>query len=359
MIISSPAQLDHLLERLEGQSGIRCGLDTEADSLHSYREKLCLVQFCCEDFLAVIDPLKIDHAVLSRFLEFLRPRVVWLHGADFDMTLILRTFGFLPEQILDTQLASRLVGHQRFGLANLIEDYFGVKLSKSSQKADWGSRPLKEKMLSYAYDDVRYLLPLADRLCEKLHELGRWGWFEEWCRFARQAVLNRRERAPEEVWRISGWGKLEREGLAYLRELWYWRDRESEILDRPSFRVMTNQSLLDLAMAAASGEEIRGARGLRPVQCERLREAIRTASSLKREEWPLKRVGLAKPREDINQFAFESLRKRRDEQASRLGLEPTIVATRSALETLANDRSRADEVLMSWQHELLFGDGDP
>jgi ribonuclease D len=347
--------LHRLIARLESEGVVRCGLDTEADSLHSYREKLCLVQLCCGDLLAVIDPLKIDETSFGRFVDFLRDRELWFHGADFDMTLLLRTYGFLPERILDTQIASRLVGHDRFGLANLIEDYFGVTLSKSSQKADWGSRPLKEKMLRYAYDDVRYLMPLVDQLSTKLHDLGRWEWFEESCRFARNAVLSRKERPPDEVWRISGWGKLERQGLAYLRELWHWRDRESEILDRPSFRVLSNQMLLELATAAAAGEEIRGAKGLRPAQSERLRVAIRKASELKREEWPAKRIASTKPREDINQAAFEGLRNRRDSEARRMGIDPTILATRSVLELLANDESRAQEVLMSWQREILFG----
>jgi ribonuclease D len=120
---------------------------------------------------------------------------------------------------------------------------------------------------------------------------------------------------------------------------------------------MSNQTLLELATAASSGEEVRGAKGLRPAQCERLREAIRKAASLKREEWPAKRIGLGKPREDINQPAFEALRRRRDEEAARLGVEPTILATRSVLETLANDSSRAEEVLMTWQRVLLFGPG--
>ena len=347
--------MDRLVERLEADGVTSCGLDTEADSLHSYREKLCLVQLCCGDLLAVIDPLKIDEESFGRFIEFLRPRELWFHGADFDMTLMLRTYGFLPERILDTQIAARLVGHERFGLANLIEDYFGVTLSKSSQKADWGSRPLKEKMLRYAYDDVRYLMPLVDQVSEKLHRLGRWEWFEESCRFARNAVLSRKERPADEIWRIAGWGKLEREGLAYLRELWYWRDRESEILDRPSFRVMSNQTLLELASSAASGVEIRGSKGLRSAQCERLRAALRRVAEMKREDWPAKRVGLGKPREDVNQPAFEALRMRRDTEAGRIGIDPTIVATRSILEVLANDPSKSQEVLMSWQRDLLFG----
>jgi ribonuclease D len=350
---------DHDLDRLAvwfHEEGLtRCGLDTEADSLHSYREKLCLIQFCAGDLLAVIDPLKIGEEALQRFFRFLEPLELWFHGADFDMTLILRTFGFLPERILDTQIAARLMGHPRFGLANLVEEGFGVVLSKSSQKADWGSRPLKEKMLRYAFDDVRYLLPLADWLTAELREAGRANWFEESCRAARNAVLTRKERSPDDLWRVPGWGKLERHGLAYLRELWSWRDEEAERLDRPTFRVMSNQTLVELAERAAAGEDIRGSKGLRPAQSERLRTALRRAADLPREQWPPKRLPSGRPREDVNLDGYERLRKRRDETAVSRGIDPTIIATRSVLETLANDETKAGELLMEWQRELLFG----
>ncbi len=351
--IESDAALASFLERLNKGGHKVCGVDTEADSLHSYREKLCLVQMSCGGVLAVIDPLKISEPAMHDLVDFWHEREVWFHGADFDMTLLQRTFGKVPERILDTQLAARLVGREKFGLANLIEAHFSVQLSKSSQKADWGGRPLREKMLKYAYDDVRYLLTLAEQLSEELHRLERWTWFEEWCGHARRSVLDRKERPADEVWRVSGWGNLDRRQLAFLRELWLWRDAESERLDLPPFKVMNNQQLLGVAVRAASGQEVRGAKGLRPEQSRRFREALAKAEGLNESEWPRRRLSRGAAREEVDAEAYAAIRKRRDAEAARLGLDPTIIATRSTMEALANRPESAEDLLMGWQRELL------
>jgi len=356
--VESDADLEGLLDDIRAHPGNPCALDTEADSLHSYREKLCLVQMAWRDQLLIIDPLApaLSEASLSELLQALDACEIWFHGADFDMTLLLRTFGHLPSRILDTQLAARLVGEEKFGLANLIETSFGIQLSKSSQKADWGRRPLGEKMLRYAYDDVRYLLPLAERLTERLHELGRWAWFEEWCELGRANVLQRKERPLDQVWRISGWGKLDRKGLNFLRALWFWRDEESEREDRPPFKVMHNQLMLHLARRAAEGSEIRGAKGLSGDQSRRLRKAMAEASSVPEDEWPRRRLRSAGARVDYDPDVYQRLKAVRDEAARDLQLDPTIIATRSVLEALALNPSRADVLLMSWQRKLMFPD---
>jgi len=356
LLIDSNDALRGLIARLEASGATRCGLDTEADSLHSYREKLCLFQLNCAGILAVIDPLKIEMDALQDFMTFLEAREVWLHGADFDMTLMQRTFDRVPTRILDTQMAARLSGAERFGLANLVEANFGVQLSKSSQKADWGARPLKEKLLRYAFDDVRYLLELADKLSARVRELNRWHWFEEWCRSSRNSVLSRKERSADEVWRIAGWGKLDRRALAFLRELWHWRDQESQARDCPPFKIMNNQPLVDFAEEAAAGKNPRGARGLNGEQARRFREALARAAALPPEEWPKRRLRRDAPKEEVDAAAYEELRKRRDAKAAALGLDPTILATRAALETLALDPSQSEQYLMDWQQALLFGE---
>ena len=105
-------------------------------------------------------PLEVDE--LEPLRSYLVANSIWMHGADFDMTLLRREFGMLPKMIYDTQIASRLLGILRFSYANLVEQFFGVKLCKASQKENWGQRPLPEKMCEYASNDVRYLLPLAE-----------------------------------------------------------------------------------------------------------------------------------------------------------------------------------------------------
>lgn len=352
--VDSSEALQQLLGDLESAGVTRCAVDTEADSLHSYKEKLCLVQMNAGGILAIIDPLALEENDLLQLLDFISEREIWMHGADFDMTLMQRTFSRVPERILDTQLAARLIGADKFGLANLIDSHFGVSLSKSSQKADWGARPLKDKLLRYAFDDVRYLLDLADQLCDQLRTHGRHDWFEEWCLTARQNVLARPERSPEEIWRINGWGNLERKGLAFLRAIWHWRDGESQIRDCPPFRVMSNQKMLELAEIAGSGKEVKGAKGLRAAPLRRFQEALAKTQQLPASEYPPKRLRRGGRREEVNAAAYEALRDRRNQRAESLGIDPTIIATRNTLENLSIDASQAEDLLMKWQRELLF-----
>lgn len=351
--------LRELTERTRTRRGQACAVDTEADSLHSYREKLCLVQLAWPDSLVLIDPLSphLGSEGLPAFFQALGECELWFHGADFDMTLLLRTYGQLPGRILDTQLAARLVGEEKFGLADLIQRYFQIELSKSSQKADWGRRPLSEKMLCYAYDDVRYLLQLAERLSDRLRELGRWPWFEEWCEVSRRNVLQRKERPADEAWRITGWGKLERKALCFLRAMWQWRDEEAERADCPPFRVLPNPLMLHLAQRAADGGLVRGAKGLSGAQSERLRKALESAAKLSPDQWPAKRLQQAGVRLEFDPEVYRRLREVRDQAAARERLDPTVIATRGVLEILAMDPRRGEELLMKWQRELMCDAG--
>ena len=168
-----------MAEELAAHPEQRCCLDTEADSLHHYGEKICLLQVACAGHFALVDPLAI--ADMRPLLELLDQRELWFHGADYDLSLLQRTYGWSPSRMRDTQIAARLVGHRQFGLAALVKEMVNIELSKASQKADWSRRPLPDVMLRYAVDDVRHLLFIADRLLAELHAKGRHDWFIESC----------------------------------------------------------------------------------------------------------------------------------------------------------------------------------
>ena len=161
-MITTSAELSGLVDRLPTNGSPFAGIDLEADNLHRYAEQLCLIQISTGEEVSLIDPLEVDD--LEPLRRYLADNTIWMHGADFDMTLLRREFGLLPEMIYDTQIAARLLGILRFSYANLVEQFFDVKLCKASQKENWGQRPLPEKMCEYASNDVRYLLPLADKL---------------------------------------------------------------------------------------------------------------------------------------------------------------------------------------------------
>lgn len=350
--VDSGEALAALLDEVAGGGGkLRCAIDTEADSLHCYEEKLCLIQFAAGERLAIIDPLAIDD--LEPLMDFLDGTELWLHGADFDMRMLRRTFGRIPRTVFDTQTAARLLGCRKFGLANLVEDHFGIVLPKGSQKADWGRRPLPDKMLDYAINDVRYLLSMANSLVERLHEAERWEWFTESCTAARASASVRREKDEDLIWRISGWGKLERRGMAFLRALWFWRDAEAARRDRPSFKIIGNDRLLEFANKLQAGESVRLPERFPPPPVRRFKEAVRTAAALPESQLPEGPKRVRGKRDPNAEKRFERLRARRDKSASEVEIDPTLIGSRATLERVAAEPQSASEILLRWQRRLL------
>jgi len=356
--IETEPQLRDYIDQVAARSDFAtCSVDTEADSMHSYETKLCLIQFSIPDELAIIDPLSIGPEGMRLFPDFIdRFDTLWMHGADYDIAMFDMTFDWVPERILDTQIAARLLGVERFGLGNLLDSEYGVKVSKQSQKADWSRRPLKEKMLAYAYNDVRYLLDLGERYVTRLKELGRHDWFIESCDAAKDAVLERDGKSDDEVWRVSGWGKLSRRSLHYLRSLWRWRDRVCQRRDRPAFKVISNQELLRMAVSLDEKDAANPPPYIRGGDRRRLDAAIEEARLVPEKEYPSKRLLAKGPRLEIDESLFNRLRKFRNRAATDLGIEGTVIATRSVMERLCS-RNLSDEEryegLLTWQREIL------
>ena len=328
----------------------RVAVDTEADSLHCYFEKLCLVQmsFAGEDFL--IDPLVgVDLAPLATALA---GKEIVLQGADFDLRLMRRTFGFVASRVFDTVVGARLLGIRAFSLQALVERYFGVTLTKGSQKANWAQRPLPRGMEDYAMNDTRYLLPLAEKMEAELRERGRWLWFEQSCQRGLEQSSIERVRDEDEAWRISGAGTLTGRAAALLRALWHWRDREAQAADRPSFHVLQNHLLIRAALDFDAGQHP-DFRHFSPRRRRAFQDAAHEAMQLPSSEWPQRRRRVGKRTTPEMERAAEALRKRRDAVADEHGLEPSFIAARGALDAVAADHEHGLSLLTPWQRDLL------
>ena len=347
-LIQTPGELNSLFDQV-GDCPV-CAVDTEADSLHRYRESLCLVQFAWRESSVLIDPLALGS--LEPLRAYIAGATVWMHGADYDMTMLRREFGELPARVFDTQIGARLLGVRKFGLGNLVEHYFGVVLSKSSQKADWGKRPLSSKMVDYALNDVRYLLPMAEKIVSDLQELGRYDWFEESCEWAKAKVLERDEE-PEDPWRIQGSGRLDRRGLNYLKHLWYWRDKEAAEWDRPSFMVATNKQLIEWSEVLGSGGRIALPPHFRQDRRRRYSSMIEEARGVSEEDYPRKVKGLRRKRDKDFDARVNQWIKLRNTVASKLDIEASLVASRAMIESLAIGDSPLDDQWMTWQKECM------
>ena len=347
-MIATDTALAEILPQLEAVD--RVAVDTEADSLHCYFEKLCLVQLSFDGKDVLVDPLAgFDLSPLSAALE---GKEIVLQGADFDLRLMKRSFDFTASKVFDTVIAARLLGIREFSLAALVERYFGVTLTKGSQKANWAQRPLPPQMAEYAMNDTRYLLPLSEKLEAELREKDRFGWFEQSCERARTQAAVQRLRDEEEAWRISGSGTLSPRASAVLRALWRWRDREAQAADRPSFHILQNHLMVEAAKGFEAGQ-VPEFRHLSPRRRRGFMQAAKEAMQLPDEELPrrLRRAG-TRPTQETERLA-ENLRRRRDVVAEQLGLDPSFIAPRATVESIAADEARSAVLLVPWQRELL------
>ena len=390
-VIANAAQLAELLLQIESHD--RVAIDTEADSLHSYREKLCLLQLSLpsRDVVAgigdagweqrdadigrdhrsrlqvrdyIVDPLAIQPAQragsppgaqridLAPLRDALQTKEIVLHGADFDLRLLRRSLNFIASRVFDTVIAARLLGIREFSLAALVERFFDVKLAKGSQKANWARRPLSPRMLEYATNDTHYLLPLAERLETKLQERDRLEWLGQSCRRAVEQAAVSRVRDEDETWRIRGSGSLKGRAAAVLRALWQWRESEAAAVDRPSFHILQNHELLGAAESFALGS-VPDYRHFSSRRRRAFCDAAQSALKLAEEDWPVSRRRFGtRPSVEMARRS-EELRLRRDRVARELELEPTFIAPRAMLEAIAADHTRASNLLVPWQQAAL------
>lgn len=350
MIENTEALAAHLQKSAGGKADPICAIDTEADSLHRYKESLCLVQYADRESCVLMDPLAIKD--LSPLGEFLKTSTVWMHGADYDMTMIRRQFGIIPPVVYDTQIGARLLGVRKFGLGDLILHYFGIEVSKTSQKADWGKRPLSEKMISYALNDVRYLLDMGDIIVASLKEKGRYEWFVESCETARAKVLEREE-SKDDAWRIQGSGRLDRRGLACLKTLWQWRDAEAQVWDRPSFMVATNKQLIEWCTIIPTGGKVELPRHYRSDRLKRYHNAIADFNAMKETDWPARPQAQRRKRDKDFESRVNAVLKARDAIAVDLDIESSLIAPRTVIEGIIGGEMAISSALMTWQNELI------
>src|SRR5262245_55467853 len=244
--IRSAAELATLAASLAGARLL--AIDTEADSLHHYPGKLCLVQIADETGRAhLLDPLALPTlAPLGPLIA--DPGIVKvLHAADNDLAYLKRLYGFTVASLFDTAVAARFLGASALSLDGLLARYLGIEPGKSRQKDDWSRRPLSAAQETYALNDVLHLSALRARLLEELRATGREAWVEEECAALADLRMPDKTPDPEVYLKLKGAGDLDARGWAVLREL--YRERESLALqmDRPPFMVVGHDALVTLA----------------------------------------------------------------------------------------------------------------
>jgi ribonuclease D len=346
--VSKPSELKHLADVLRTQP--RAAVDTESNSLHAYREQVCLIQISTPQHDYIIDSIELtDLDVLSPF--FSNPRIEKIfHAAEYDVICLHRDYGFRFNSLFDTVIAARILGHKVIGLGDLLAEYFNVEVNKHFQKSNWGKRPLTAEQVDYARLDTHYLIDLRDILEKELREKNLLELAREDFKRACQPA-NGNGKTPRASWeRIGGHQDLSPRQMSILNELCVCREEIAEQLDRPVFKVISDDMLLSMAQTMPdSAKELEEA-GLTKLQIEKFGSRLLKSIRAGRNAQPVVRTR-SKRLSDTTLARLDKLKEWRKKEAAAMKVESDIILPKPLLYAISEQGPRDMEKLRTLMTE--------
>ena len=363
--ISTDAQLREHCQRWSQCRSI--AFDTEFVAEHTYRPVLCLIQVNADGHLAIIDALAVeDLAPFWRMLaEGAQETIV--HAGRSELEFSLQAVDEAPARLFDVQIAAGFAGLEYpAGYGAIASKLLGIKMQKHETRTDWQRRPLSERQIQYALDDVRHLPALRDALHQRLEKLGRLDWLRQEMALWEATI---REAHSHERWRrVSGNSGLNSRSLAVVRELWKWREAEARRRDRPARRVLRDDLIIEMAKRqSADPKRIAAIRGMERGDLRRrlpeMAKCIQRALDLPEDKMPqvLKRENVPQLAV-LGQFLFAALGSicREAQLAPSLVSSPSDVRELIAYQSGFLDHRREPPALsQGWRAEVagrLFDD---
>lgn len=331
--VARPRALEQMAVELSKHGQI--AIDTESNSLFAYKEQVCLIQISIPGTDYLVDPLALSDLDLLKPI-FANPDIVKIfHAAEYDIICLKRDFGFEFEHIFDTMQAARILGRKDVGLANMLKNEFGIILEKKYQRANWGQRPLTVPMLAYARLDSYYLIDLQNRLAPELEEKGLLDLAKEDFQHLAHLDAAPTESQPPVWWRLVNGKELSAQQCASLQALLEYREVQARNADVPPFKILNNQTLIDIAAAnPRSLDDLKTAGHLTQKQIERhgynLLGALAQSAKINLPARPVTR----KPSDAIL-ARMDLLKNWRKETGRKLEVESDIILPREVMEAIA------------------------
>ncbi len=321
-------------------------VDTESNSLFAYHEQVCLIQFSTPETDYLVDTLALkDLSPLGPI--FANPEIeVVFHAAEYDLICLKRDFGFTFTNIFDTMVGARNLGWRRTGLGNILEEQFGVKVNKKYQRANWGQRPLDQAQLNYARTDTHYLIQLRNLIHKELVRMGRWEMAQEQFRQAVNVTIPEPNDPILTCWRSCRSADLNDRQRTVLHEICRYREEYAERINRPPFKVLSKEIMIDVARECPlSLQSLQQRTSLKGRNLERHGKGLLQAVQR----------GLRRPifrdhrnynhYDETYQNNLETLREWRKNQAKSLNVESDVVLARSTMEGIAHQNPQTLEEL--------------
>lgn len=289
-LVTQPAELAECAAQLAACK--RFGFDTEFVGENSYQPQLCLVQVATAEALYLIDPF--TTGPLDAFWQAVvdPAHEVIVHAGREEIRLCALACGKVPGNLIDMQIAAGLAGlAYPLGHGPLVQQVLGIALQKGETLTEWGKRPLTRSQIRYAFDDVRYLLAIWERLSQRLEARGRLPWVRE---EVDRLIASATPTAPAEIgapekWRkLRGMGALDRRRLAVLRELFTWREKAAAQGNRPPRTIVRDDLLVEIARRMPVKEkDLHVVRGLPRRDLEAVMLAVQRGRELPLDQCPL------------------------------------------------------------------------
>ncbi len=329
-------------------------LDTEFIREKTYYPQLCLIQIANHQQAACIDPLAIDN-LDSLFDLLYNPAITKvLHSCSQDLEIFYYLRDAVPQPIFDTQLAAAVLGYgEQIGYANLVKAILNIELDKSQTRTDWSRRPLQEKQIEYALDDVRYLCTLYENIQQQLTDTQRSDWLNN--DFQKMTDEANYHVNPDAMWRrVKQASRLKGVKLNILKHLASWRERRAIEINRPRRWVMADEVLLNLAMQKPRDKsQLLHIRGLEKKAIDHIGDhlltLIRQAQQEPEDNWPKFKIP-AKPNTEQEALADMVIAILRH-QASQHKLSPQLLATRDEVNKVVMGE-RQTPLLDGWRRQL-------
>jgi len=334
-LIESSSKMENLLERLNDEKII--AVDTEFFRETTYYPQLALVQIATASIVACIDPLAFDAKPALKKLLLDDDITKIFHSCSQDLEVLFYYLGQIPGSIYDTQIANALLSeHHQIGYASLVENELGMLLDKSQTRTNWLHRPLTEKQIQYAGDDVFYLYQLHSLLDKKLHSAGRKTWFDE----ESSKLLNNENNflvASDKLWRrVKGATRLNKNKLAIVQSIAVWREQLAQQKDKTRRKILSDDIIIQLALdppdnISTLNSYIHRNTSFNDIEKLQLFETIQTALTCPENEWPDNRFTVL---DNQQKTLLKNLQRYVNSQAEKLGISSSILCSRKELEKL-------------------------
>ena len=361
IVVDSPDSLDACCKHLSQCATI--GLDTEFVGEQSYHPELCLVQIATEAAIYLVDPFAFEKLDSLWNILVDPSRTIVVHAGREEVRLCHLACGKSPANLVDLQIAAGLVGYAYpLGHGPLIMNVLGIKIKKGETLTEWRRRPLSPSQMHYAFDDVRYLLPVWEKLERKMIDLNRQTWaMEEFARLREQSIPE----APTieslgEKWRkLKGLGGLDRKKLAMVRELYQWREEKALAWDRPARVIVRDDLLVEIAhRQPKSAQDLSVIRGLAHKFLDELFAVFQHVQTMSVDSYP---IYTEKEQDSMPvTLAIGLLTAVLPDFAARNQIAPNLVSTNAELRRLVRafvdgDVGKADlQLARGWRSEAVL-----